>query len=239
MRDPFIIQVKNGIFHLIWTDGWESNQIGYCRSTDLIHWEAQRLIPLMVEVEYARNCWAPECFYDPEMEEYRLIWSTTVNTLRDGGWDHRIWTAITLDFETFTPPQLYFDPGYTVIDATLIYDYGRYVLIFKDERGRNEPDTEYKAMRVTVAESAQGPFQNISERVTPPLTEGPTVFRVSNRWLMFYDAFHEARFGASISDDLLHWTDVTGEVMFPEHPRHGTVFSAGQELLYRLLAAYT
>lgn len=39
MRDPFICEDGQGVFHLIWTDGWKSRSIGYARSTDLVHWE--------------------------------------------------------------------------------------------------------------------------------------------------------------------------------------------------------
>ncbi len=239
MRDPFIIEDHNGIFHLLWTDGWESNQIGYCRSADLIHWEEQRLIPMMVEVEHARNCWAPECFYDPETGDYRLVWSTTVNTETDGGWDHRIWTAITTDFESFTPPSLYFDPGYTVIDATLTYDNGRYMMIFKDERRPEENGPQYKALRVAEADSAEGPFENISDLITRTGMEGPTVFRVGDKWLMFYDNYTEPGYAASISDDLLHWEEITEHIIFPERPRHATVFKVTPAILEGLLNAFS
>lgn len=246
IRDPFIVRGQDGGYHLIWTDGWSSDHIGYCRSDDLIHWGEQKLLPVMAGVKWTKNCWAPECFYDPEAKEYRFIWSSTVfkNDLERflDVYDHRIWTTTTRDFATFSLSSLYFDPGYSVIDATLVYDEtrrtNRYVMIFKDERGENRPGTENKAMRVTVAGSGDGPFHDISELITPTLTEGPTVFRMGDRWMMFYDHFMEGRFGASISDDLLHWEIVTDQVTFPPGPRHATVFPVEQEALDALLEAY-
>ena len=236
MRDPCIRPDQDGVFRLLWTDGWQSPQIGYSYSYDLICWQEQTLIPMMAEVEHARNCWAPEFFYDHEADEYRLIWATTV--LDKDDWDHRIWSSVTHDFETFTPPELYFDPGYTVIDATMVYDDGRYVMPFKDERGTNDPDTEYKAVRVAEATSGAGPFGNISDLVTRSLTEGPTVFRLGDNWIMFCDLFHENSFSASISSDLREWRDITDQVKFPERPRHGTVFTINQEILRLLLERY-
>ena len=29
MRDPFILQGKDGLFHMVWTSGWWDKQIGY------------------------------------------------------------------------------------------------------------------------------------------------------------------------------------------------------------------
>ena len=62
MRDPCIRPDQDGVFRLLWTDGWQSPNIGYSYSYDLIRWQEQTLIPMMVEVEHARNCWAPNSF---------------------------------------------------------------------------------------------------------------------------------------------------------------------------------
>jgi hypothetical protein len=237
MRDPFIRPDQDGIFRMLWTDGWESPQIGYSYSFDLINWNEPQLIPMMTEVEHARNCWAPEYFYDHEAAVYRLIWATTVQA--DGGWDHRIWSSVTEDFETFSPPELYFDPGYRVIDATMVYDAGRYVMAFKDERGSEEPSRIYKAIRTAEAASGAGPFEDISETMSFEYTEGPTIFRVGDDWIMFCDMYQDKQFSASISSDLREWRDITDKVQFPEHPRHATVFSANRDILRLLLEQYS
>ena len=127
---------------MIWTDGWNSNGIGYAHSDDLISWTEQRILPLMAEVEHTKNMWAPEIFFDETAGVFRLIWSSTVHDTEVqrflNSWNHRIWTATTTDFVTFTDSQKYFDPGYPVIDANLTYHNGQYVLIYKDERGDNQ-----------------------------------------------------------------------------------------------------
>ncbi|MBZ0290417.1 MAG: glycoside hydrolase family 43 protein, partial [Anaerolineae bacterium] len=222
MRDPFIRLDEEGVFRLLWTDGWESNQIGYSYSYNLVKWEEQRLIPLMVDVEFTRNCWAPEFFYDHEAEVYRLIWASTVR--EEAGRDHRIWSSVTNDFETFSPPEIFFDPGYTAIDATMVYDDRRYVMPFKDERANQDPSKEYKAIRITEATSATGPFDEISDLVTPQYTEGPTVFRLGDDWIMYCDRYQDKLYTASISSDLREWRDITDEVQFPPRLRHATVF---------------
>src|SRR5665647_2744443 len=32
MRDPFILQGKDGLFHMVWTSSWKEKQIGYASS---------------------------------------------------------------------------------------------------------------------------------------------------------------------------------------------------------------
>jgi hypothetical protein len=40
----------------------------------------------------------------------------------------------TRDFKTFSQTRLFFDPGFNVIDATVIKSGKRYYMVFKDER---------------------------------------------------------------------------------------------------------
>ena len=243
MRDPFVLpDPRDDGFHLIWTDGWNSNGIGYAHSADLIHWGEQRVLPLMSAVEHTKNMWAPEIFYDHTADEFRLIWSSTVLETETerflNAWNHRIWTATTEDFLTFTPSEKYFDPGYTVIDATLICHNQEYVIFYKDERGINIPSSIQKAMRLATAETVTGPFEPKEGLITPKWTEGPAVFSDPNgRWLMFYDHFTKGHFGASASRDLFHWEIVTDQIVFPPHPRHGAVFTVPHKTFERLIAA--
>src|SRR5688572_18652842 len=64
MRDPSIVQGKDGLFHMVWTVSWGERGIGYSSSADLINWTQQQYIPVMEHEEGTRNCWAPELFYD-------------------------------------------------------------------------------------------------------------------------------------------------------------------------------
>ncbi len=125
LRDPHITRAEDGAYHLLSTNGWASRSIIHASSCDLLHWSAQEVVPVMATIEGTRNCWAPECYYDAEERVYRLIWSSTVRT---GGpdrlWDHRIWSTATPDFKHYTPPTLFFDPGYSVIDATVAHHDG-------------------------------------------------------------------------------------------------------------------
>lgn len=237
LRDPHIMRDVDGLYHLFSTDGWSSQSIIHATSSDLLNWSRQEPVPVMAGVEGTRNCWAPECFYDHEEHAYRLIWSSTVRV--DGPerlWDHRIWSVTTTDFKQYTSPALFFDPGYSVIDATVAYHEGRYLMAFKDERGENRLGTEYKAIRICTSRSGSGPFENVSDLISPSPVEGPTLLRHEDRWLMLYDHFMEERYGACMSRDGLTWEVLTDDVNFPPGARHGSVLKVDEPTARSLIA---
>lgn len=238
LRDPFLIEDRDGTYHLLATDGWQSTDIVHATSTDLQSWSDQELLPVMRDVPGTKNAWAPECFYDREAGVYRLLWSSTVDPeTGPDEYDHRIWSCSTPDFETFSASACVFDPGYNVIDATVAYDDGEYLMAFKDERGENSLDTDYKATRLARAPSGGGPFRGVTDFVTPGPVEGPTLFRADGEWRMLYDHFLEDRYGASRSPDGREWTVCTDELSTPDDVRHGSVIEIPDDLGRDLRAA--
>jgi sucrose-6-phosphate hydrolase SacC (GH32 family) len=227
LRDPFLIEDDEGTFHLLWTDGWQSKSLGYAWSHDLMQWHGAKLIPVMEHLPETQNAWAPEAFFDTVKKAYRIVWSSTVGT---GQRNHRIWSVTTTDFQDFSEAQLFFDPGYNVIDATVMDLDDHYVMLFKDERGQNEQGTANKAIRscVVTKESSETPsVADISELITPALTEGPTLYPVdrgdSKEWILLVDGFQEHYYGAFRSKDLNTWDDITDQVNVPKGARHGSV----------------
>ncbi len=226
IRDPFIIPTPGEQFHLLATPGWEADSILHAVSDDLLTWRDERLVPVMQGVAEVRNCWAPECFYDDAVQCYRLVWASSItDPTGQDDWNHRIWSTTTTDFRTYTPAQLFFDPGYSVIDATVVAHKRGYLMAFKDERGENRVGTAGKAIRVCVAPQAQGPWTQMSALVTPPLTEGPALFRRDTRWVMLFDHFMEGFFGAVESQDGRAWRAITEELQLPPGVRHASVMT--------------
>ncbi|MDB5083503.1 MAG: hypothetical protein JWN30_389 [Bacilli bacterium] len=231
IRDPFVYQDPLGRFHAIWTDGWGSSSIGYAYSDNLLDWQGQRLLPVMAEVAGTANCWAPELFFDKRRQQYRIIWSSTVLAVgEEKKRDHRIWSALTNDFTELQPSSLFFDPGYNVIDACVVDASDRYFMVYKDERGTNEPGSSFKAIRSCFLEQSgddRPSFSEPSELLTPVFSEGPTLYSVGSglqqRWLMLYDKFRERRYAALSSKDLLHWEEPTEQLKLPAGVRHGSV----------------
>jgi hypothetical protein len=120
MRDPSLLRGPDGTFHLVWTTGWEGDLgFGYSSSQDLVHWSQQQFIPVMEHEPTTVNVWAPELFYDKDKERFIICWASTIpgrfpqnGEPRDN--NQRMFHTTTKDFKTFTPTELFFDPGFNV-----------------------------------------------------------------------------------------------------------------------------
>ena len=238
MRDPCILQGPDGTFHLVWTGGWDGHSIGYAHSRDLIHWAAQKSIPVMQHEPTARNCWAPEVVYDRAKKQFVIFWATTIpgrfpqtDASGDDGYNHRIYGTTTKDFETFTPSRLFYDPGFNVIDATMLSDKGRHFLIVKDE---TKTPVE-KNLRIAEGAQSEGPFGVASPPFTRSWVEGPSALQIGRDWLVYFDCYTESHYGAVKSRDLKTWQDITPQVSFPPGTRHGTAIRVDRAVLARLL----
>lgn len=246
MRDPCVLQGPDGTFHLVWTTGWWDKVIGYASSKDLIHWSEQKAIPVMEHEATAKNSWAPEIAYDPTKQEFLIFWASTIpgrftegETTGDKGSDgtllnHRIYSTTTKDFKTFTPTKLFFNPGYSVIDSTIRKEGDTFYMIFKDET-LSPPK---KHLRIASSKSLEGPYEVISEPFTPAglWVEGPSIMKINDDFILYFDKYREKRYGAMKSKDLKNWTDITPELSFNVRDvRHGTAFKVSKSVLEGVL----
>ncbi len=231
IRDPFIGQTADGAFHLLGTDGWRSSSIVHSSSPDLVHWTPPTLIPVMVGVPGTYNAWAPEFFTDHETGRHHLLWSSIVDPsgpVPTGEWfdppmRHRIWSCTTTDFRSFTPPEVFFDPGYTVIDAT-VHDAGdHYLMAYKDERGVNEVDTANKTIRFARFDRPGASIELLDAAVPASPVEGPSIFERDGELVIIFDRFLEDSYAAATSRDGLHWEPAP--LSTPNGMRHGSVFA--------------
>ncbi|MBW3622718.1 MAG: glycoside hydrolase family 43 protein [Armatimonadetes bacterium] len=236
VRDPVLARGPDGRFHLVATGGESRRGMLYSTSPDLIDWEPPRTLPVMDSDPEARNVWAPEWVWDEAQGNYFLFWSSSHG--RHGWDDSRIWCARTPDFRTFTPPRLLFDPGFTVIDASLVRHEGTWFMFFKDERF-GCVHGEHRFIKVATAPQLDGPYEIQGGPVTPSITEGPAVFRPdeSGPWFLLYDHCMDNHYGLSVSEDLLRWEE-SGEAEFPPNARHGSVFPVAEGELDALLERF-
>jgi hypothetical protein len=242
MRDPCVASGPDGTFHLVWTDSWNSQTIGYAATRDFLSWTEQVAIPVMTHEPTTRNCWAPELVYDAQRKLFRIFWASTIpgkfpETEFAGRNDnnHRIYATTTKDFQTFTPTELFFEPGFNVIDATLFTHAGKFQMIFKDETKFPQP---MKNLRRAVAEDVAGPYLVRPTPIRPPgaWVEGPTTLAIGDYTYLYYDVYRERRYGALRSRDLEDWEDVTSKLAMPKGIRHGTAFAVSREVVQRLLS---
>jgi len=246
MRDPFILEGPDGLFHMVWTVSWREKGIGYASSKDLISWSRQKYLPVMEHEPAARNCWAPEMVYDNENARYMIFWATTIPgrfPQTDGqdsrgsgepGWNHRIYFVTSRDLQSFSPTKLFFDQGFNVIDATIVKNGAGYLMFLKDET--NVPFVPQKNIRWTLAPHAEGPYSPVSAPITgKPWCEGPSAIRIGQEWVVYFDRYREHRYGALTSRDLKSWHDISDRVQFPADTRHGTVLHVSESVWTRLM----
>ena len=229
MRDPCIIRGADGRFHMVWTVSWNDGGIGYANSADLVTWSKQQFIPVMKEEPGARNCWAPEVFYDTNSKEYMIYWATTIpgrfaagDTAGDDKYNHRLYYTTTKDFRNFSKTKSLYDEGFNVIDATIQKNGSGYMMFLKDET--KEPPQ--KNIRVATSEKLAGGYSKPSQPITGNYwAEGPTVLRMGDKWLVYFDKYMLHQYGVIESTDLKTWTDLSDKLSMPEGIRHGTVFT--------------
>jgi hypothetical protein len=233
MRDPCIVRGADGIYHMVWTVSWNDKGIGYASSKDLVHWSEQQYIPVMEHEAGARNCWAPEIFYDSRKKQYMIYWATTIpgrfikgDTAGDDKYNHRMYYVTTKDFKTFTPTKLLYDKDFNVIDATIQQNGKQYVMFLKDET--KEPPQ--KNLRIATSKKLMKGYSAPSAPITgKDWAEGPTAIKIDKYWRVYFDKYRDHKYGAVSSPDLKTWTDISDKVSFPKGTRHGTVFTITRE----------
>eukprot|EP00899_Mesostigma_viride_P000572 jgi/Mesvir1/10515/Mv21763-RA.2 len=262
MRDPSICAGPDGVFHMVWTTSWTGNTLGYARSSDLIRWSEQQAIAVMAHEPGCKNVWAPELFWDEERRVFLVVWSSTVHgrfeetaDSSENGHNHRLYFAETRDFSSFSPTRLLYDPGYNVIDGSIIRDAdGTHLLFFKDERLLPEPQ---KSIRVAAAPRPQGPYGPPSAPIAggDVWVEGPSVLHINGSLVVYFDCYMEKRYGAVVARAPLfgeraathsqgagaplasyRWQDISDRLRIPAVARHGAVLRVPPRVAARLLA---
>ena len=249
MRDPFIQRAPDGTFRMVWTWSWNKPLvIGFSQSTDLVHWAPHRQLPVMADEPNALNVWAPALYWEPEHSRWLIFWSSTIpgrfpgEDSGDNHLNHRIFYTTSPDFKTFTPAKVFFDPGFSVIDATILPPSTpgqNFTMIFKDER----KTPLKKDLLTATGPSFEGPWTHISEPISGPWSEGAAIIPVQALagnpagYLAYYDHYSQGQhYGALFSTDLVHWTDALSRIDFPAGMRHGSFVRISRAEYDRLAA---
>jgi beta-xylosidase len=264
VRDPFIIRSPEGDkFYLIATDlkiyggnGWDAAQrtgsksLMVWESTDLVNWSDQRMV--QVSPDTAGNTWAPEAFYDETIGAYVVFWASKLydesDTAHSGNTYNRMMYATTRDFRTFTPAKVWVDPGYSVIDSTVIKEGDTFYRFTKDERNNTsstpcskfivqEKSTTLRNLNWDFVAECIGKATETSPGIAQG--EGPTIFKsnTEQKWYLFIDENGGRGYVPFEATDLASgkWTMSTN-YQLPSRPRHGTVMPVTQAELDRLKA---
>ena len=233
MRDPQILQDPDGLYRMVWTSGWKDTGIGYATSRDLVHWSAQKYLPLMAGVPGTQTCWAPELSYLADTGDYLILWSSAVPYPGEAKPRHRAYYTLTKDFETFSEPKVFFDPGFNNIDSTLVVSEGKYHLVFKETD--DQQNGVWGAIHVAVADHPLGPYSLLPDSVVAKeQAEGPAPVTIGDRTLVYFDFYTKHRYGVRETRDWKTWTDVSKSASVVDGQRHGSIFPASAGLVETL-----
>lgn len=234
MRDPCLLLGPDGVFRMVWTTSWAGGTIGYASSTDLRHWSGQKALPVMAHEPTTANCWAPEILYDAARSRYLIFWSSTVpdkflvadeterNDRTKPPRNHRLYSTTTTDFASFTPTHVHYEPGFNVIDETMVRNGDGWVMFAKNE---TEIPAAAKYLFLVRAPTPDGPWSPPSAPLPPAgiWVEGPTALKIGEWWHLYFDKYRDHQYGLIRSKDLVNWEDVSNRLVVPKGIRHGTV----------------
>src|SRR5690606_15380771 len=190
-------------------------------------------IPVMEHEKNARNSWAPEITYDSQTGLYMIYWATTITgafpetqSTEENAYNHRMYYTTTKDFKTFSKTALLYEPGFNVIDASIIAEDGRFVMFLKDET--RVPVA--KNIRIAYSDQLTGPYSEASEPITGNYwAEGPTSLKLDDTTIVYFDKYIDKHYGGVQSTDLKHWEDISAQLSFPKGMRHGSVLELSTE----------
>lgn len=75
-----------------------------------------------------------------------------------------------------------------------------------------------------------------AEAFTGFLTEGPTVVKVKNDWLIYFDQYRDKTYGAVRTTDFRTFTNISKEITVPKDHKHGTIIPIDRKTLKALQA---
>jgi alpha-L-arabinofuranosidase len=122
---------------------WNNYGLDLIRSTDLIHWEGSSFDfrqgkqifsdpnattdAYKTDSEYANitRVWAPQWLWDETANNGQgayLVYYSLLSTNSGDNHDKIYYSYADKDFKTLTQPRLFYDPGYSVIDADIVFD---------------------------------------------------------------------------------------------------------------------
>lgn len=231
-----MVQGPDGTYHLVWTTAWKGNNgFGYASSKDLVNWSEQQYIPVMKHEKDVVNVWAPELFYDNERKEFVIVWASTIpfrfpKGVEEENNNHRLYYVTTKDFKSFSDTKLFYDPGFSSIDAVIVKDKkDKYIQVLKDNTRPN------RNLKVAFANDPLGPYREVSQPFTGNFIEGPTVVKKGDEWLIYYDVYQQKIYGAMKTKDFKTFTDITKEISVPAGHKHGTIFTAKKKLVKKIM----
>ncbi|ASO21183.1 hypothetical protein FHR81_002151 [Actinoalloteichus hoggarensis] len=220
LRDPHILRRHTGGFvvvatDLLGTDFTRQNQyIHVWDSADLRSFTGYRRLRMH---SMPTHTWAPESFFDAARGRYGILYSA-----RHHGRD-ALYVNHTTDFHTVSAPELFFDPGFDVLDGTMHSHGGTHYLYYK-----SFVDGRLYGARSSTLDP--GGFTTYTSGVISGGIEAPIVVKSHTRdeWWLWGDSFSpingELYAWRSGNIDVDSWTALTkAQYDQPLNAKHPTI----------------
>jgi hypothetical protein len=129
LRDPFVLRKQDGTFVVLATD---LNGTDFSQNNQYLHvWDS---VDLTSFTGYRRirmhnlntHTWAPTAFWDASRGQYGIVYSA------HNGTTDVFMVNYTTDFRTVTANQVYFSPGFPVLDGDIVVDGSTFYLYYKN-----------------------------------------------------------------------------------------------------------
>ncbi|MDO4192719.1 MAG: hypothetical protein Q4D24_05410 [Erysipelotrichaceae bacterium] len=230
LRDPAIFRKKDGTFAICATQGYETDAIYLYDSQDLTSFTDQRLLKVNRPPLSEEQAWAPESFYDHTLDQYVIYWSSVV--------DEGMFYNLSGDLQYATEPQRLLNPGYVIIDGTMIKCGADYAIVFKDER---YPMEDYSTLISGYSEDGWTDFKEFSQPISQNQSEGPMIMPdlENEGYYVFYDDYTRFRFHALYTPNFRtrYYETVPEEIMtIPlDSPAHSHAIPVTQKEMDRVV----
>ncbi|KAB1161694.1 glycoside hydrolase family 43 protein [Micromonospora sp. DT46] len=129
LRDPFIFRKQDGTYIVIATDlrgtnfGVISQYLHVWDSTNLTGFTGYRRLRMHT---YNAHTWAPTVFWDANRGQYGIVYSCNTSS------GDVFLVNYTSDFHSVGSPQVFFSPGFGVLDSDIMVDGGVTYLYYKN-----------------------------------------------------------------------------------------------------------
>lgn len=240
IRDPFISRDKNGEFVVLATQGFDNPEIYIMHSKDLVNFTDEKLIQVAYYDKSLQmtgtRAWAPEFSYDMKNDQYVIYFSDPGDKDLIG----HIYAVTTSDFENVSYPYDYYNPGYSVIDGTILPLDGQYWLLYKDER--KAAQTIFYASSTDLS-GGFGLAYDSKFIFNQKYIEGPfVVHKKEGGFYLYVDYYPKGSFFVAEFNHLgdeadFNWLE-SDSYQLPEDVRHGSVIGVTQKELDRMIQAY-
>ncbi|MEU6076792.1 glycoside hydrolase family 43 protein [Micromonospora sp. NPDC047074] len=130
LRDPFVFRKQDGTFIVIATDlrgtdfGVNSQYLHVWDSTNLTSFTGYRR--LRMHTYNNAHTWAPTVFWDANRGQYGIVYSCNTSS------GDVFLVNYTSDFQSVGSPQVFFSPGFGVLDSDIVVDGGVTYLYYKN-----------------------------------------------------------------------------------------------------------